>query len=327
MKKNFFKSISFLMVALNILFLISCGNNEKDDDKPNIVCTAFPQYDFVKEILGEKIEDFNVEYLFSNGADVHSFENDIGYDKKIKILKSDIFIYNGGESDGCVKDIINDKSMNSTCKTISMIDCIDKKNLIHNNENHVHDTSCDEEHSHLEYDEHVWLSLENAIKICNKISENIIDFDSNNKEIYESNTAKYIDKLNELKSDFSKEFSSQNDPFVVVADRFPFKYLFSEFEISYSAAFSGCTAETEASYDSIIRLVEDVSKHNLKSVIVLEKSNSNISDSIINASNRTLDIYRINSLQSVSDDEIKNGLTYYTAMKENLDSIKKSLVK
>lgn len=335
LKNNFTpkKIILFLLVFLSAFFNSSCSDrNDLSDSKISIVCTAFSQYDFVKEIVGEQKDDFKIKYLFDNGADVHSFESDIGFNVKIDIMESDLFIYNGGESDSWVENVITDKSMNKNCKTISLMECIDSENLIntsHQHEHHEHthsceDENCDENNFSL-YDEHVWLSIPNAIKICQKIADEISAIDSENAKIYKENSEKYCNKLSALHKYAIDALAKCENPYLVVADRFPFVYMFSNYNIEYDSAFSGCTSETDATYENIIKLCNAVEDHNLKSLLVLEKSNSNISSSIISEVKKELKIYTVNSLQSVSADEIKDGFTYYTAMKNNIDVVLKAL--
>jgi zinc transport system substrate-binding protein len=335
MKKICSKLILVFLTVSLVFVNTSCVYYKKSEkEKISIVCTAFPQYDFVKEIIKGNENKFDVLYLFDNGADVHSFETDIGFKVKAKIIESDIFIYNGGESDSWVNTILSDESMNSKCICFSLLDCISKDLLIplnNSHQHHEHGSMCDDSScmstDYENIDEHVWLSLTNAEEICKKIAEKISMVDSENKEIYEANLKSYSEKLLTLHNESSKFFSGQTNPHLIVADRFPFVYLFKEYNISYDSAFSGCTSETDATYENIIKLCKSVEKNNIDSLIVLEKSNSNISSSIISSVNKDLQIYTINSLQSVSRAEIINGFNYYDTMKNNIDSLKKALKK
>lgn len=329
MKRNIIRYISFSIISLLLLFNTSCVNNNIPKDKISIVCTAFPQYDFVREILGDSNEKFEVTYLFENGADVHSFETDIGFNIKIKIMKSDLFIYNGGESDSWVQNILNDNSMNKNCKIISLLESIECSKLIenfHGEPNHTHDHENSEMiHEDLSlYDEHVWLSLPNAIDICQRITLEISSLNPLESEIYNDNLKNYTNKLLSLHEE-TKNSISQKNPYVIVADRFPFVYFFNDYNIPYEAAFSGCSSETDATYENIIKLCNAVNSNNVDSLFVLEKSNTNISSSIVSAVNKDMKIYTLNSLQSVSSEEIEKGLTYYTVMKTNIETILSSL--
>ncbi len=319
----------FLVFAILVptLLLFSCSNSEvSDNQKFSIVCTGFSQYDFTKEILGKNINKFEVVYLFDNGADVHSFENDIGYDSKIKIMSSDIFIYNGGESDDWVSDILNDKSMNKKCVVLSLLDSVDHDSLIEvGSQEHLHYNESEENHSHNSIDEHVWLSIKNAVNIVNTITEAIVSIDKESEATYRTNAEEYCHKIQSLHEEFQSFVSELEDPFVVIADRFPFAYMFNDFNISYAAAFSGCTSETEAIFENIVSICNEVSNHNITTLITIEKSNSNILNAVISASKKNLDNVTLNSLQSVSAEEIENGLTYFDVMKSNFDSLKKAL--
>jgi len=308
-----------------MVFLSSCFDSEKGKkDKISIVCTAFSQYDFVKEIVGEKSEKFDIKYLFENGADVHSFETDVGFNVKIQILNSDLFIYNGGESDSWAKNILEDKSMNKDCVKVSLISALDEKRLLMSNHDE-HEHSHEDDHKD-KYDEHVWLSIENAISICYEIKNAIVTLDETNKSYYEENTEKYCSKLNSLHEEAISSFSKFENPFVVVADRYPFVYFFNDYNIRCTAAFSGCTSETEATYENVVKLCKAVEENSLKYILVLEKSNASISSAVVSSSPRKLEILTINSLQSVSREEIEDGISYYSVMKNNIETVKKALV-
>ncbi len=323
--KIVFKKISVIILCIVVLLsTVSCSDNNGEKDKISIVCTAFSQYDFVKQIVGEKEDLFDITYLFENGADVHSFENDVGFNVKIKIMNSDVFIYNGGESDSWVNNVLNDKGMNKDCKTISLLEIVGFDSLIESNlseaHNHEHSEECADK-----YDEHVWLSLKNADKICKRICELISSFDLENKKHYEDNSEKYCNKILTLHNEAIEFFSEFQNPFVVVADRFPFSYLFSDYGIEYSAAFSGCSSEVTATYENIIKLCRDVENRQLIYIIVLEKSNSNISSSVISTSKQKVEVLTVNSLQAISKNEIENGLTYLDVMNQNIEVLKKAV--
>ena len=322
MKKNIFIRICLVFSMISMLCInCSCGFDTDDDKKISIVCTAFPQYDFVKEIVGERQDSFDITYLFDNGADVHSFEGDISFNVKIKILNSDLFIYNGGESDSWVNSILSDESMNKKCIKVSLLESIPKTSLLslnHDESVHEHDDECEDEHSS-SVDEHVWLSLINARHICDTIKNQISKLDPDYKNIYDENYNNYLQKLSELHDYCQSEISKFNSPFLVVADRFPFAYLFNDYGIKYEAAFSGCTSETDATYENIIKLCNTVRENNINSILVLEKSTSNVSSSIISTTKKELKIYNLNSLQTVSKTDIEKGLTFYNAMKSNID--------
>ncbi len=329
MKNYFIKFIAVIILVLSVLSTSSCFK-EKDEDKTKylIVCTAFPQYDFVKEIIKGNEEKFDVVYLFDNGADVHSFETDIGFKVKIQIMESDMFIYNGGESDSWVKNIIEDESMNKTCKKISLVDSVKKDLLIntsHQSHGHEEEASENNHENTNSVDEHVWLSITNAIDICEVIYNEISSMDESHKKIYEKNFESYCDKLLSLHSEAINAFSEFSLRYVIFADRFPFAYFFRDYGIKCTSAFSGCTAETEATYENVIKLCKEIESNNLSSVLVLEKSTSNVASSIISSVKREIHIYTLNSLQSVSREDIQSGCTYYNAMKNNIEALKKSM--
>jgi zinc transport system substrate-binding protein len=242
-------------------------------------------------------------------------------------MESDMFVYNGGESDSWVKNIIEDKSMNKDCKILSLMDLVQKDLLIKtsHDDDHHHDESLSDKSEIETVDEHVWLSITNSIDICEKLCNIITVLDESNKETYKKNFESYRDKLLQLHSDAINMFAPYDARYVIVADRFPFVYFFRDYRIKYNAAFSGCSADTEATYENIIKLCEDIKNNNINSILVLDKSTTNISSSIISSVDKDLKVYTLNSLQSVSRDDINNGVTYYDAMKKNIDALKNSL--
>ena len=190
----------------------------------------------------------------------------------------------------------------------------------HGHEHHDHD---DDE---VEYDEHVWLSLKNAIIIVNVLRDSIIKLDSNNSSIYKKNAENYTLQLSKLDSEYKTAVTNGKYDTLLFADRFPFRYLVDDYGLKYYAAFIGCSAESEASFETIAFLVNKVNELNLKTVLTIEKSDKKIARTVVsNSKNKKCEILEMNSLQSVSKNEIKAGLSYLETMKKNLEVLKKAL--
>ena len=186
---------------------------------------------------------------------------------------------------------------------------------------HHHDE--DEE---IEYDEHVWLSLKNAVMIVNHLSEKIQTLDSANAAAYKTNTASYVKQLSDLDREYAKTVATASRKTVLFGDRFPFRYLTEDYGLSYYAAFVGCSAESEASFETIRFLSKKVDELGLKSVLTIEKSDKKIAKTIIsNTSGKNQTVLEMDSLQSVTNDDIKSGRNYLSAMKKNLEVLKKAL--
>ena len=309
------KIISILICAvLCMAVFCSCGDNKANHDGLKIVCTAFPQYDYVKNILGTSD---GVTLLLDDGADLHSYEptaTDI-----IEIASADLFVYIGGVSDSWVEGAL--KSANSdTLRTVALMDMVETYDVDYvagmEKENHHHES----EH---EKDEHIWLSLRNSAIITQTLCDIICEIDSVNAEKYKANTEKYIDSLNELDSEYKSVAESAKRNTLLFADRFPFRYLVEDYNLQYHAAFSGCSSESEASFQTMAFLIDKTKELNLPVVITIEGSDGSIAEMICNetgAKNITLD-----SCQSVSSADIENGTSYINIMKNNLEILREAL--
>lgn len=177
-----------------------------------------------------------------------------------------------------------------------------------------------------EYDEHVWLSLKNAVVLVNHLSEKIQKLDSANANVYKSNAASYVKQISDLDREYEKAVASSSKKTVLFGDRFPFRYLVDDYGLSYYAAFVGCSAETEASFETIAFLAKKVDELGLKSILTIEKSDKKIARTISsNSKSKNHDILEMDSLQSITDKDIKSGRNYLSAMKANLEVLKKAL--
>lgn len=178
----------------------------------------------------------------------------------------------------------------------------------------------------VEYDEHVWLSLKNAVVIVNHLSGKIQSLDSANSSVYKSNAASYVKQISDLDKEYEKAVASSSKKTVLFGDRFPFRYLVDDYGLSYFAAFVGCSAESEASFETITFLSKKVDELGLKSVLTIEKSDKKIARTIIsNTNGKNQEVLEMDSLQSVTESDIKGGRNYLSAMKKNLEVLKKAL--
>jgi len=196
---------------------------------------------------------------------------------------------------------------------------------------HVHHDGehCDiEEHHHDEdvYDEHVWLSLRNAGVLTEHITAAIMTLDAEYASEYEINANTYLMELENLDAAYEEAVAQAKTDTVLFADRFPFRYLLDDYAINYYAAFIGCSAETEASFETVAFLAEKLDELSLQHVLILEKSDTRLADSIIkNAESGNQDVLVLNSIQSVSKTELSKGVTYLGLMQENLQILKTAL--
>ena len=326
------------------------------EDKLSIVCTTFPQYDWVRQILGAHADDVELTLLLDNGIDLHNYQPtaaDIA-----KISSSDLFIYVGGESDGWVGDVLA-TAQNPNLKTVNMLESVEAKEEETvegmQEEEHDHDhgeefteediedrtladlapASLDKEgildmltdHEHeVEYDEHVWLSLRNAEKLTQVIADALSELDPDNDAVYQENAGNYIAQLNELDNQYKDAVTSGQRKTILFADRFPFRYLADDYGLTYYAAFVGCSAETEASFETIAFLAKKVDELKLPVVLTIEGDNHSIAKTVVSSTQeKNQKILVMNSLQSVTANDIADGESYLGIMTENLEVLKEAL--
>lgn len=313
-----FKFIPILMCLMLFSGCASSGNNT-NSDKLKIVCTNFPQYDWVKEITHDS-DNVSVTLLDDNGTDYHSYQP--GTDDIVTILSCDVFIYVGGESDKWVEETLKNSDNIENIRIIRLADIINNELL---DEPEVQES--EHEHENEEsFDEHVWLSVKNAAAFCNSITNVLSESDNSNADIYKKNAEEYILKLNSMDNNFEEKLSNAKRKSVLFADRFPFIYLIEDYNINYDAAFPGCSSETDASFETIVSLAEKVDSKKLPYVLTIENSDCNIADAIIsNTKYKNQKILTLDSMQIVNHEDIENGKTYLSVMEKNLDVLMEAL--
>lgn len=319
--KTVFKAIYLLLCVVIVISNASCANssNGMDNDKISVICTAFPQYDWVREIAGERLENFEIILLTDNGIDMHSYQPTV--DDIIKISDCDLIISVGGSSEKWVEDAVKNSS-NPDVHQIKLIEVLGEKALF---TDFAH--NCDDEHDHTgEYDEHVWLSLKNSMIFCEEIAENMAELDSDNAELYDANCRNYIEQLSQLDLSVQEGVESADHSTLLFADRFPFRYFINDYGLEYCAAFDGCTSDSEASFDTIFTLSETINKLGLDTVLTVDGSDGKIAQTVVsNTKTKNQQILLLESIQSVSRDEIDNGATYLSFMQSNVQTILKAL--
>lgn len=301
----------------------------------SVVCTIFPEYDWVKEILGDHADNTELTYLLDNGVDLHSYQPTA--DDMLKISTCDLFIYVGGESDKWVEDALAD-TQNKDIKVVNLMEVLGDSAKVEelkegmqgeDEHDHDHDDHDHDDHEHEEgeeeYDEHVWLSVKNAKVLCAEIEKNIEAIDPANASDYKANLDSYTAKLSDLDNSFQKLVDGSSVKALVFGDRFPFRYFVDDYGLDYYAAFIGCSAETEASFETIAFLSDKVKELDCKTIFTLENSSKDIADTIISTSGKSVDIAELNSLQSVSEDDISKGATYISLMQKNYDVLSEAL--
>ncbi len=403
--KKIKKRLTATLLACSLPFILLLSGCDapggSDGGRLSIVCTIFPQYDWVREILGDEVENMDLNLLLANKADIHNYQPSV--DDIVKISNCDLFIYVGGESDEWVEDALKEAT-NPDMKVINLLETlgngvweeeilegmqddghdhgaeeehvegedaeheeehaegedaeheeehaegedaeheeehVEGEDAEHEEEHvegedaeheeeHVEDEGAEheEEHEHEEgaLDEHVWLSLKNARIFCDEITEVLTSLDEDHADIYIDNLSVYVDKLAALDMEYSSVVGEAPIRTLLFGDRFPFRYMIEDYGLSYYAAFPGCSAETEASFETMIFLAGKVDELNLKTVMVTETADQSIANTIIdNTKTKDQQILMLNAMQSITKDNLEDGTTYLSIMEDNMATLKEAL--
>ena len=326
MKNKFFAAAACVLTAC---MLAACGTPsggaaEENSDKISIVCTIFPLYDWVRSVVGEDNAEVDIK-LLATGGDLHSFQpsaKDIA-----EIATSDMFLYVGGSSDKWADDTVKNSGVKGCAVRLFDIlaDELEEEEIKDGMqaESHIEEDLHGDEK---EYDEHLWLSLRRAMTAVGAIADDICTLDGGNAEKYKSNAEKYMSELDSLDREYAAAVESSPDKTVIFADRFPFRYLTDDYGIEYYAAFPGCSADTEASFETVIYLANTANRLKKDTLLVLENSKQSIADTVI-ANTKRSDIKTavMNSCQSVTKEDIQNGMSYISVMRQNLEPLKAAL--
>ena len=348
MKKFSFCSLVCAIFVAALFSLFACGDAPKSkiakESKLSIVATIYPEYAWAKEILGSRFNSVKLELLMKNGVDLHSYKptaQDIA-----KIASADMVIYVGGESDEWIEKALEAtpkkgrseinlmKVLGDRVKAEEVIEGMDGSET-KDERRETRDEHHAEEHEHhhhdhdedVENDEHVWLSLKNAEIIVQKIAAEIAKLDSAHASVYTQNVNAYVAKIQSLGNDYRATVESAARKTVLFGDRFPFRYLVDDYGLKYYAAFVGCSAESEASFETIAFLANKMDSESLPSIFIIENGNEKIAKAVLAASknSKNAQILILNSMQSVTEKQIDEGADYLSIMKSNLENLKKAL--
>ncbi|HAG04673.1 MAG TPA: zinc ABC transporter substrate-binding protein [Lachnospiraceae bacterium] len=309
------------------------------DDKMQIVTTIFPEYDWVKQILGDKAENADLTLLLDNGIDLHSYQptaEDI-----LKISSCDMFVYIGGESDEWVEDTL-EKAQNKDMKVINLMEIMGEsakeeeiKEGMEAEHEHDHEDGDEhdekheeheDEHDESEYDEHVWLSVKNAEKFCNVITDDLCQIDPDNSETYKTNLDAYTQQLTAIDDNYTKLTADAENKTLIFGDRFPFRYFVDDYGLDYYAAFVGCSAETEASFETVMFLAGKVNELSLNTILTIENNDQKIAKTIAdNTEAKNQQILTMDSMQSTTAKDVEAGASYVSIMESNLEVLKEAL--
>ena len=340
-KKLFRFAISLCLIVTLMINTSGCKIGkyaDLDPNKPLIVTTLFPQYDFARQLVKDKAE---VVLLLSPGVESHDFEptpSDI-----ILINKADLFIYTGDEMEPWVDkilDSIDNKNLTilDVSKGVETI-CEEENrehNHVHGESNTIEDDSHDEniilgsnehadhDHSH-NSDPHIWTSPVNAMKMVENIEKALVKMDSENADFYEENAHEYIHSLEELDSKLRQVVEESNTKTIYFGGRFAMSYFAHEYGLNYVAAFDSCQAESEPSARLITKIIDLMRAEKVTYVFHEEMTDPRAARII--ADEIGGEALLLHSCHNISKAELQSGATYLSLMNQNVNNLRKALCK
>ena len=329
-----FKKIILIILAiaiiLGIIGVIVLGDRNQDNNietnyKYKVAVSNFACYDFLRAIIGDT-NNIELVFLLGPGKDAHSYDPTAG--DIIEIQNADLFVYVGGELEKWSDKIIDslDKDKTNVVRISDFVDTIEEK-MVDGAEETEDDEkeSLDEEHVHNSsaFDEHIWTSPENAVKMVYALEKELEKIDSENIDIYEENAEKYIIEIKKLDFQIRNIVDNKVRDRLVFADKMPMQYFMDYYNLNVSAAFDGCSTETEPSAKTIAYLQNLVKEENIPVVLYIELNPGTVAKTIAEETGSTA--MQIQTLHNVSLDDFNNGETWVSLMTRNIDVLKKAL--
>ena len=310
-----------------------------------VITATFPLYDWTRQILGKQLQDVELIQLQDNGVDLHNFQPSVR--DVARIAQCDLFVFVGGESDEWAETALRSqrnprriavnllKELGDAAREEEHLEGMEEHDHDHHHDakhDHDHDKKHDHDHHHNddddehELDEHVWLSLRCAARLCQTIAAKLAQLDPEHAAEYQANCKVYVAKLAALDGRYATMVKSAPRKILLFGDRFPFRYLAEDYGLTCFAAFSGCSAETEASFKTIAFLAGKVDELKLPAVVVLENRHHKIAETVVKtAKSKGVRIIVVDSLQSSTSRDAAKGKTYLGAMEKNLTAVRTAL--
>jgi len=366
------KKIAFIATIFTLLTLfIACNTDSEKKNleqaangkKISVVATIYPQYAWLKEILGKQADSLNLTLLIKNGMDLHSYKPSAA--DIATIAKADMIVYVGGESDEWIEKALeatpNEKrvqvnllaALGDRVKAEEVVEGMQAEDEHEHHHEHAEEHEHEEHHEHaeeheheehhehaeehehheheahaeeVENDEHVWLSLKNAEILVKALTQALAKLDNAHEAEYLANANAYIAKISELDEAYRVMVAGATHKTILFGDRFPFRYLVDDYGIKYYAAFVGCSAESEASFETVAFLANKMDSLALPAIFTIDGGNGKIAQAVLAASKKSkaAEVLTINSMQSVKTSQM-DSTSYLDIMRENLEVIKKAL--
>ncbi len=318
--------LALLLAAAVALPLCACApaGEEAEDGRLQVVCSLFPYYDFVREIGGAYVSP---RLLVAAGREAHSFEPtpmDV-----IRVSRADVFVYNGGEGEQWVDEILSSAGENipTVLRMMDYADMLTEEPLAgrddHDHADHDHEHDDDHDSDDIEYDEHIWTSPVQAMKLCRAICDALCAADPAHAAVYRSNLENYLGQLAELDVAFRQVCSEKKRSLLVFGDRFPLLYFCREYGLDYRAAFHGCSSDTEPSLYTLKFLIDKVRQQDIPVVYALELSSRKVADAIAETTGATVETFY--SCQTVSQADWAAGEGYVSLMRRNVAALREGI--
>lgn len=312
------KLLAVITAAATVLSLCACSSEsgyfKSDSGKLKIISTVFPPYDLARQIAGDNAE---ISILLPPGSEIHNYEPSAK--DMIAIRNCDIFLYIGGENEQWAEKLINSNDTENVT-AVKLIDYV--PTLSEDEDEHDHDHDHEHEHEH-ETDEHIWTSPKNAQLMLSAVYDAICKIDPSNKQTYTKNKDAYAKQLSDLDNAYRSAVDNAKNKTIVLADKFPFRYLAHEYGLEFSAAFAACSDESEPGVSTMIKLTKTIKENNIPAVYYLEFSSTKIADTLCDETGATK--LMLHSCHNVSKQDIENNVSYVDLMKQNLENLKLTL--
>lgn len=308
------KLLAVITAAATVLSLCACssesGYSSSDSGKLKIISTVFPPYDLARQIAGD---DAEISILLPPGSEIHNYEPSAK--DMIAIRNCDIFLYIGGENEQWAENLINSNDTENVT-AVKLIDYVPTLSEDEDEHDHEH------EHEH-ETDEHIWTSPKNAQLMLSAVYDAICKVDPSDKQTYTKNKDAYAKQLSDLDNAYRSAVDNAKNKTIVLADKFPFRYLAHEYGLEFSSAFAACSDESEPGVSTMIKLTKTIKENNIPAVYYLEFSSTKIADTLCDETGATK--LMLHSCHNVSKQDIENNVSYVDLMKQNLENLKLTL--
>lgn len=317
--------ITVIMILTTLLTSCAPPAPAKQPDAPDqqrlsVVTTLFPYYDFARQIAGDLID---LKLIIPAGMDSHSFEPTPADMRMIQ--EADILICNGGAMEHWLTEVLEsvDTADITVITLMDHIDAVEEELMEGMEDDHGSYIDHDGHEEEIEYDEHIWTSPVNAMKLVSVIRDTLKQTDPANAAVYQTNAAAYLEELSEIDAGFRSVSDARLRNMIIVGDKFPFRYLADEYRLDYRAAFSGCSTDTEPSVKTIAYLIDKVRDEDIPVIYYLELSSHRVAEII--SEETGAEPLLLHSCHNVTRAELDSGITYADLMRQNIENLRKGI--